>query len=180
MCPSISIHVQFEILVHATLKGEVGTFRNIYISILHSIFLCVHLFRFMCSLKSWSMLRWRGKWVHIEMFIFQFYIQYFYVSIYFDSCAVWNLSPRYVEGEVGAFRNIYISILHSIFLCVHLFRFMCSLKSWSMLRWRGKWVHLEIFIFQFYIQYFYVSIYFDSCAVWNLSPCYVERGSGCI
>ena len=57
MCPSISIHGQFEILVHATLKEEVGAYRNIYISILHSIFPCVHLFRFMCSLKSWSMLR---------------------------------------------------------------------------------------------------------------------------
>ena len=44
MCLSISIHVQFEILVHATLKGEVGAYRNVYISILHSIFPCVRLF----------------------------------------------------------------------------------------------------------------------------------------
>ena len=31
MCPSISIHVQFEILVHATLKGEVGAYIEMFI-----------------------------------------------------------------------------------------------------------------------------------------------------
>ena len=49
MCPSISIHVQFEILVHATLKGEVGAYRNIYISILHSIFPCVSIYFDSCA-----------------------------------------------------------------------------------------------------------------------------------